>query len=1173
MSSIINEMAFEDAIEHYLVQKGGYAKGYPEHFNRELALDPGVLIRFIKDTQEDEWNKLAGIHGAEVEKKFLYRLTQELDQRGMLDCLRNGITDYGKKFRLAYFKPASKLNPETQALYDKNILTVTRQVHFSQKDECSIDMLLSVNGLPVSTLELKNQFTGQNVDNAKRQYKYDRDERELLFQFKKRALVNFAVDTDEVYMTTRLQGSRTKYLPFNKGYNKGAGNPPASGHKTGYLWEEVLVKDSWMDILARFLHLEVKEMTIEGRKIKKETMIFPRYHQLDAVRRLSRAVLDQGAGDNYLIQHSAGSGKSNSIAWLAYHLAGVHDKKDARVFDSVIVVTDRLVLDQQLQETIYQFEHKSGVVEKIDKDSTQLANALAGGTNIIITTLQKFPFVLDKVKELPKRHYAVIVDEAHSSQGGESAKKMKAVLAASDEDAPKTGGPIADADQEDDVEDEIRKSMETRGPQKNLSFFAFTATPKAKTLEVFGQKGSDGKPYPFHLYSMRQAIEEGFILDVLENYTTYKTSFQLTKKIEDDPNVNKKKAAIAIMRFMTLHPHNLAQKTEVMIEHFRQVTMKKIGGKAKAMVVTASREHVVRYKQEFDRYLKEKGYRDIKALVAFSGSILLDGIPPEYTEPSMNGFGEKELPERFNTPEYQILLVAEKYQTGFDQPLLHTMYVDKRLDGVKAVQTLSRLNRTCPGKEDTFVLDFVNKREDILEAFQPYYERTELTETTDPNKLYDLKTKLDSFQVIQAFDITAFCAVFFKNKELHNKTEHAQLNAWVDVAVERFNAIENEEHQDDFSDTLGVFVRLYAFLAQIMPFQDIELEKYYAYCRLLLKKLPGKRRGGRYRLGDEVALEYYRLQKIAEGKIALQKDSGVGINPVSEAGTRKAKEELARLSEIIRLLNDRFGTDFAEADKLFFDQIEEELVSDEKLGMQAKSNTIDNFKFGFEDIFIAKLVERMDQNQDIFNKIMDDKAFASVVKDYLLKKVYKRLNETDAKSPTDSQSSNKSDLFLSDIVSDEEIKEADRFRDYLPVYSMEAVATGFGKEEYVEVLGWKRVKGKRLDKGMFIAKVVGKSMEPTIPDGSYCLFKAHKAGSRNGLAVLVESRLVTDPETSQRFTIKRYHSEKEDLGNGEWRHKKITLSPDNKKFKDIVLQNLDGNDFRIVAEFDSVLGR
>jgi len=1162
MTSITNEKAFEELIEQSLLENGGYVKGDPAQFDRQLALDTGVFFQFIQATQKEAWDELTKIHGADIEQKFLYRLSQELDTRGMLDCLRNGIIDYGKKFKLAFFKPVSGLNPETQELYGKNILTVTRQAHYSTKDESSLDMLLSLNGLPVATIELKNAFTGQNVNNAKRQYKYDRDAQDLLFQFKKRALVHFAVDTDEVYMTTRLQGSKTRYLPFNLGVNKGAGNPLVEGkHKTHYLWEEIFIKDSWMDILARFVHLQVEEFLIDGRKVKKEKMIFPRYHQLDAVRKIAGHALENGAGKNYLIQHSAGSGKSNSIAWLSYHLTGLHDKADARVFDSVIVVTDRLVLDQQLQDTIYQFEHKRGVVEKIDKDSQQLADALSGGTNIIITTLQKFPFVLDKVKELPKRSYAVVVDEAHSSQGGEMASDLKKVLMIRDED---------------DIEDGLREMMKARGPQSNVSYFAFTATPKAKTLETFGQKGEDlpaeasaqagGKPLPFHLYSMRQAIEEGFILDVLQNYMSYKTFFQLSKKIEDDPDVNKKKAARAIARFLTLHPHNLAQKTEIIIEHFRQVAMKKIGGKAKAMVVTASREHVVRYKQEFDRYLKEKGYSDIKALVAFSGKVLLDGVPPEYTETNMNGFGIKELPEKFSTSEYQLLLVAEKYQTGFDQPLLHTMYVDKRLDGVKAVQTLSRLNRTHPGKDDTFVLDFVNNREDILEAFQPYYEQTTLIDITDPNKLYDLKNKIDTFKVIDGHDVDAFSDVFFKDKKLHNKTEHAQLNALVDKAVERYEAIEKEEDQEDLANTCRVFTRLYAFLAQIMPFSDIELEKFYAYVRFFLKKLPKRTNEGRFTLDDEVALEYYRLQKIAEGKIELQKGVDSGLRPVNEAGTKKDKDEYKHLSEIIKIINDRFGTDFTEADKLFFDQIEEELVLDEKLGLQAKSNTIENFKYGFEDIFVNKLVERMDQNEDIFNKIMDDKAFSAVVKDYLLKRVYQRLN-------VQGGIVEEAESFLKDLVPDENITSEQR-KTHVRICSLEAVATSFTEQRIPEVIGWKGMDGVfKLNPEMFIAQVKGKSMEPTIKDGSWCLFRPDQGGTRNGKIVLVESRHITDPETMKCYTIKRYFSEKaagEDTDS--FRHLKITLRPDNKEFPDIVLPaDTQEGDFHVVAEFVEII--
>jgi type I restriction enzyme, R subunit len=982
-----NEAAFESAIVEYLTTSDKYIQDGPENYSKELAFFPQELQAFINDTQLKAWAKLKGIHGEGVERKFQQRLFKELDKRGMLDVLRHGIIDYGVHFHLAYFKPVSGLNPDTKALYEKNILSITRQVHYSQKDpHRSVDLLLSLNGLPVATVELKNQFTGQTAENAKKQYKYTRDARELLFQFKKRAIVHFAVDTDEVWMTTRIDGEHTRYLPFNKGYNKGAGNPPVEGkHRTAYLWEEIWAKDSWMEILGRFIHLEKKEFRKGNQDYKKETFIFPRYHQLDVVRKLVSDAREAGAGRNYLIQHSAGSGKSNSIAWLAYQLSSLHNATDERVFDSVIVVTDRRVLNQQMQDTIYQFDHKRGVVQKIDKDSTQLADALEAGTNIIITTLQKFPFVLNKVGDLPKRDYAIIADEAHRSQGGETSKKMKEVLTVLD--LEKT---IEDDAEDDDVEDEIRKSMQARGKQPNLSFFAFTATPKPKTLEVFGIQGDDGKPEPVHLYSMRQAIEEGFILDVLQNYTTYKTYFRLSKAIEEDPKLNKQKAARVIARFLSLHPHNLAQKTEIIIEHFRQFVMPQIGGKAKAMVVTASRPHVVRYKEHFDEYLREKEYIDIKALVAFT-SFTDKETGTKYTENDMNDIRGSEIPSRFASDEYQILLVADKYQTGFDQPLLHTMYVDKKLSGVRAVQTLSRLNRIYPGKEDTFVLDFANTEEEILAAFQPYYEKASLSGTTDPNKLYDLKAQIEDYGVIWVSDIETFIKVYFKPKSKRSRDDHGKLNNAIDYAVSRFQALSDDEQKEDFKSTLMVFVRTYAFLAQVMPFGDIELEKFYAYTRHLLKKLPKRNQGERYQFQDEVALEYYRLQKIKEGTIVLAKDKETPLDPLSEAGERKEKDVDARLSQIIEILNKRFGTEFTDADRYFFSQIEEELVSDKTLSQQAQNNSIDNFKYGFDDAFLMKLIDRMDANQDIFGRIMDDEEFGTLVRDWMLKKVYQRL--------------------------------------------------------------------------------------------------------------------------------------------------------------------------------------
>ncbi len=994
--NITNENTFETALVQSLVENGGYTEGNAPDYSPELGMFKYEVIKFLQESQPKRWEKISAIHGAEADNRVIQRLYKELDLRGSLDVLRNGFVDYGVRFQMAFFQPASGLNPDAVNLYNKNSLKVYRQIYYSAKNKNSVDVLLSLNGIPVATLELKNQFTGQNVGNALKQYSATRDNREILFSFKKRALVHFAVDQDEVFMTTKLDGSKTFWLPFNKGANNGKGNPQnPNGYRTAYLWENILQKDSWMEIIQRFVHLQTEEFESEGRIYKKEKLIFPRYHQLDAVRKISEKVLEVGSGKNYLIQHSAGSGKSNSIAWLAYRLSSLHNAMEERIFDSVIVVTDRKVLDQQLQNTIYQFEHKTGVVQKIDKDSNQLAAALGYGSNIIITTLQKFPYVVEKVGELPARKYAVIVDEAHSSQGGEASKKLKEVLAAKSLEDATRDDLDEDYTGDDFVREQIERSASLRGQQSNISFFAFTATPKYRTLQVFGDKDEEDKPKPFHLYSMRQAIEEGFILDVLQYYTTYELYFKLTKAIEEDPKLNKKKAAKAIGKYVSLHPHNLAQKTEIIIEHFREIVSKKIGGKAKAMVVCGSRLHAKRYYEEFGRYIKAKGYgNEIKILVAFSGKVIDDNAPDGVSEPEMTGYSEKELPAIFDRNEYKILIVADKYQTGFDQPLLHTMYVDKKLSGVKAVQTLSRLNRTRPGKEDTFVLDFVNDRQTILDSFQPYYEVTSVTEETDINHLYDLKARLDEFQVYWVQEIEAFANVYFNPAtKMNNPKQQKHLYAFTDPAVDRYKAISEEEKQDEFKKGLRSWTNLYAFLSQIMPFIDSEFEKFYAYAKLLQTRLPKRDLSESLHLDDEVALEYYRLQKIKEGSIELQKGEEGELSGTSEAGLKRAKDEEALLSEIINVLNDRFGTEFDEADKLFFDQIEAELMEDEILQKQAKVNQIDTFKFAFNDKFIDKLIGRMDQNQEIFEKILEDKMFGDLVKELMMKKIYKKLNE------------------------------------------------------------------------------------------------------------------------------------------------------------------------------------
>jgi type I restriction enzyme R subunit len=996
-----SEAAFETVIEAHLLQHG-YASVDRKGFDRERAIFPEAVLDFIRETQPSEWAKLEALHKEKTGEQVLADLCKWMDMSGSLATLRHGFKCYGRTLRVAFFKAAHELNPELEARYAANRLGLTRQLRYSGRSEKSLDIALSLNGIPVATVELKNPLTGQTVADALRQYQQDRDPREPLFEFKRRTLVHFAADTESVRMTTRLAGTATHFLPFDKGDGGGAGNPPDPAgrtYRTAYLWEEVLQRDSLLDVLARFIHLQTEEKRDEqGRKVKVETMIFPRYHQLDAVRRLVDLARTEGVGHNYLVEHSAGSGKSNTIGWLAHRLASLHDADNQRVFDSVIVVTDRVVLDKQLQDTIYQFEHKRGVVQRIDERSRQLAEALQNAVPIIITTLQKFPFVssqLIKLAEkrgeegsgtLPTRRCAVIIDEAHSSQGGETATDLKEVLGGQDlqEEARRRAAEEGREDME-----ELFRSMAKRGRQANLSFFAFTATPKHKTLAVFGRNGE-----PVHRYTMRQAIEEGFILDVLKHYTTYAGYFKLLKACEDDPNVERKKAARALARFLKLHPHNIAQKTEVMVEHFQAVTRHKIGGRAKAMVVTGSRLEAVRYKQSFDHYIKNQGY-DIKTLVAFSGTVIDDRLPEvTYTEEKMNlGIREKELPERFATHEYQVLLVAEKYQTGFDQPLLHTMYVDKRLAGIQAVQTLSRLNRTHPLKEDTFVLDFVNDREEIREAFKVYYEGAEMGEEVDPARMYAIKAELDASGIYLGEEVGRFCAVYFKPRQRQSAQDHQALNAALDPAVSRFTALQQdqEEEAELWRGKVQAFCNLYAFLSQIIPYQDSDLERLYVFLRHLLAKLPHRRGGPAYQFDDEVRLEYYRLQKISEGSIALKEGEAQPLDGPTEVGSGLAHEEQVPLSQLIDLVNERFGTEFNQADQLFFDQIVEAAVTDEGLRQSAMVNPEDKFELVFRGLLERLFVERMDQNEEIFVRYMNDLPFRAVVSAWMASEAYRRL--------------------------------------------------------------------------------------------------------------------------------------------------------------------------------------
>ena len=1025
-----NERAFETYVEEILLTRGGWKSGSNAEWDKERALFPAQVFAFIQATQEKLWGEMKTLHAAGLEPLLLVTLVKELDAKGSLHVLRHGFKFYGKTFRLAYFKPEHGANWEVLDQFGKNRLTVTRQVPCHPNDNRTLDMVLAVNGLPVSTIELKNPGTGQSWRHAVRQYKEDRDPRAPLFEFKKRALVHFAADSEEVHMSTRLAGEKTYFLPFNRGSHPGqiicgAGNPQhESGYRTGYFWEEVLQFDSFLDILGHFMFLEKKEEKVDDgrgghRLVTKKTMIFPRYHQLDSVRKLVSAARGEGPGRNYLIQHSAGSGKTNSISWLSHRLASLHDAQDAKTYDCVVVITDRQVLDRQLQDAIYQIEHAQGVVKAIDQDSKQLAAALIDGTKIVITTLQKFPFVLRGLlhaagaesqeqatveekqqakaweAEIAKRRYAIIVDEAHSSQSGETARELKAILGVAAQ--PDNG------EEEPDWEDRLNQVMQSRGRQPNLSFFAFTATPKGKTLELFGRPGANGLPEAFHLYSMRQAIEEGFILDVVKNYTTYATYYRLVKAIEDDPRLPKKKAARALAKFMSLHPHNLEQKTEVMVEHFRQKVLGHLGGQAKAMVVTSSRLHAVRYMQAFERYIAENKYTDIRPLVAFSGTVKDPDTGLEYTEPGMNPdcvsgkpISEKQLPERFASPDYQVLLVANKYQTGFDQPLLCAMYVDKRLDGVQAVQTLSRLNRKIPGKESPFVLDFVNEAANIYKAFKPYYDTTSLQEGSDPQQLEKLKHELDAAQVYFWSEVEAFARVFYKPVARQSAQDHAGMQLHLQPAVDRFKAMDDEPKRSEFREKLNGYVNIYSFMSQIMPYGDPALEMLYSFGRFLLPHLPLDRDTERVKIGDEVGLQYYRLERIYSGEITLRDGEPEGVKSPTDVGTGKAKEEKLPLSEIIKVLNERFGTNFTDEDRFFFEQIREKATANEQVVKLRRANPFDKFQLGLRQLIEELMVQRMADNDKIVTRYMDDKEFGDAAFTVLSKAIYDSIPTEDA---------------------------------------------------------------------------------------------------------------------------------------------------------------------------------
>ena len=1006
MSPEISERAFEEAIESALLRyrpdvrlgdagggqdsapaygddsaAGGYHKRRPEDYDRELCLIPADVVDFLLATQPKEWGKLKQFHGADVKPRFLARLSREIARRGSLDVLRNGVKDSGCKFRLAYFRPASGLNEELQRLHAANLFAVVRQLRFSENGNQSLDLALFLNGIPIFMAELKNPLNGQDVEDAIWQYRNERDPREPLFAYG-RCLAHFAVDPEQVFVTTQLAGPKTRFLPFNRGRFGGAGNPPVpptrSGFPSDYLWERIWARDSILDLIRQFIHEFVKQDE-NGRKTGRRYLIFPRYQQLDCVRHLVRHARSHGAGERYLIQHSAGSGKSFTIGWLAHQLSVLHDRTDRRVFDSVVVVTDRRVLDRQLQSTIRQFEQTLGVVENIDQTSRQLQEALEAGRTIIVTTLQKFPVISEQVSQLPGQRFAVIVDEAHSSQSGESTKSLKAVLSAGSlEEAEREEASTKTPEEE--LESRVLTEIRNRGRQPNLSTFAFTATPKPKTFELFGRKRPDGKFEPFHRYTMRQAIEEGFILDVLASYTTYKAYWRLLKKIEEDPRYDRSKAEYLLKSFVDLHPHAIREKIAICVKHFASQVASEIGGRAKAMIVTRSRLHAVRSKLALDRYLAENGH-PWRALVAFSGTVNDHG--ESYTESGMNSAGQKHVisdrqtAAEFEKPECRFLVVASKFQTGFDQPLLHAMYVDKKLGGVNAVQTLSRLNRTHPGKKGTVVLDFANEAEEIKKAFEPYYETTLLSEETDPNLLYEVQGRLSDFGVFTTNDVDAFARVYFGAK-----TTQDRLYAALDPARKRFVELSSDE-RGDFRGQLTDYVRLYSFLSQVLRFADLDLEKLYVFARHLRRLLPAGLEKLPYEVQQNIDMESFRIQRTSRGSVGLERQSW----PLEPAGSKprggSVGPEQEALSRIIEDLNERFGLNLGSEHRVTIEHLRSALDRDTGLEASARVNNRENVRLTFDQKVDDKIQEIVETNFDLYKRITDDVDFGQAIKNFL----------------------------------------------------------------------------------------------------------------------------------------------------------------------------------------------
>ncbi|OFY18500.1 MAG: DEAD/DEAH box helicase [Bacteroidetes bacterium GWF2_29_10] len=978
MSTDTTEKGLEAHITQFLVEENKYLLRKKETYNNVLCIDSELLFQFFEATQPKAVAKLKTYHKDLYKQKIIKRLNDQIQAKGIIEVLRKGITDgfTDTKLHLFYNKPVSAYNADANALYQANLFSVMRQVYFSPNDKKSLDMMIFINGIPVISFELKNELTKQNVQHAIKQYKEARDPNEELFRLG-RLMVNFAVDTEEVWMCTQLKKEKSYFLPFNKGYKNSAGNPPNDGIKTDYLWKEILTKNNLTDIIQNFCQLITEEkeyLDDKGRvRTKKEKkLIFPRYHQLLAVRNILADAQINGSGQKYLIQHSAGSGKSNSISWLAHQLIGLHDKSGSNnIFDTVIVVTDRRVLDAQIRNNIKQFQQVNGVVEAITEGSKQLKEALEEGKKIIITTIQKFPHIVEEIGDLPGTNFAIIIDEAHSSLSGQMARKLNESLAVKTGHTPSLDDDEFETDDNDTItgEDLITDLIKSRKLLPNASYFAFTATPKNKTLELFGvpfQEGDKTKFRAFHLYSMKQAIDEGFIMDVLQNYTTYQSYYALLKKIEEDPEYDKLKAQKKLKHYVESHEHAIKKKAVLVVDHFMEniIRKKRMGGFAKAMLVTSSRTNAVKYKKAFDDYL-HKINSPYKAIVAFSGEI--DG----QTEASLNGFSSASIPKEFEKNEYRFLLVANKFQTGFDQPLLHTMYVDKKLGGVNAVQTLSRLNRSHPLKKDTFVLDFANKTEEIENAFKPYFESTILGEATDPNKLFDLKDALDNYQVYTKEQVIEFSDKILANVPVD------QLHAMLDNSTAIFRNDLEEQQQADFRAKVKTYVRLYIFLSQIIPFENPYLERLYIFLNHLQNKLGGDTpidlaQG----ILDNIDMDSYRLQLEATTNIAMEQGEDLKPIPTDMRGGTN-QPEIDKLSNILQTFNDRYGTQFEDVDKVrqMAENVANDVAKNKELITSIRYSDDQNARITSDKVVGEELLKHITTNFDLYKLYSDNKEF------------------------------------------------------------------------------------------------------------------------------------------------------------------------------------------------------